>query len=308
MNNKTIFSVVATIIIIAGGVFALQQFNTSQNKTADSRKGTFDASIANLPEAKPSEVVELKNGDTYDMTASIVKKKIGDAEVKMLTYNGSIPGPMIKVPKGAEITINLTNNTDVETALHSHGVRLANAFDGVPDVTQEPIGIGETFTYKIKFPDEGLYWYHPHVREDYAQELGLYGNYLVASPDSNYLSPVNREVSLMLDDILIENGAIVPFSKESANYALMGRFGNVMLASGETDYSLDVKKGEVVRLFLTNTANTRIFKFSIPGAQMKLVGGDSGKYEKEAFVDSVVLAPSERTIVDALFKESGEYP
>jgi FtsP/CotA-like multicopper oxidase with cupredoxin domain len=86
----------------------------------------------------------------------------------------------------------------------------------------------------------------------------------------------------------------------------MGRFGNVMLVGGETDLALTAKRGEIVRFYLTNTANTRVFDVAFPGARMKLVGGDSGRCEHEEFVDSVVLAPSERAVVDVLFDESGQ--
>ena len=86
----------------------------------------------------------------------------------------------------------------------------------------------------------------------------------------------------------------------------MGRFGDVLLVSGETDLSLSAQLGEVVRFYLTNTANTRVFKVALPGARMKLVGGDSGHVEHEEFVDDVVLAPSERVVVDVLFDQPGE--
>ena len=78
----------------------------------------------------------------------------------------------------------------------------------------------------------------------------------------------------------------------------MGRFGNVLLVAGEPDLAFDAQAGEVVRLYLTNTANTRVFNVAIPGARMKLVGGDSGRVEREELVDAVVLAPSERVVVD----------
>ena len=81
----------------------------------------------------------------------------------------------------------------------------------------------------------------------------------------------------------------------------MGRFGDVLLVGGEPDLSLTARRGEVVRLYLTNTANTRVFKVALPGARMKLVGGDSGHVEHEQFVDDVILAPSERVVVDVLF-------
>ena len=86
----------------------------------------------------------------------------------------------------------------------------------------------------------------------------------------------------------------------------MGRFGNVMLVAGEPDLHLEARRGEVVRFYFTNTANTRVFNVSLPGAQMKLVGADAGHYEHEKFVDEVLLAPSERVVVDVLFPDAGE--
>ena len=86
----------------------------------------------------------------------------------------------------------------------------------------------------------------------------------------------------------------------------MGRFGNVMLINGETEFSGEAAAGEVVRLYVVNTANTRIFNFAIRGARAKLVGGDSGRYERETFIDEVLLAPSERAVIDVLFDRPGE--
>ena len=169
---------VVTLILVAAGISIsgfLGDFSMGSNMHSVSKGGSFSTDTKGLTEATSAQVVNLKNGETYNLTASIVKKSIAGNEVKMLAYNGSIPGPVIKVPKGAEVTINFTNNTDVPTTIHSHGVRVDNTFDGVPDVTQKEVGVGQSFSYKIKFPDEGVYWYHPHIREDYAQELGLNG-------------------------------------------------------------------------------------------------------------------------------------
>ncbi|MEK7148165.1 MAG: multicopper oxidase family protein [Patescibacteria group bacterium] len=302
MKNKLIIGFVAVIIVI-GGIAFLQRPDIGNKVMV----GSFSTDITGLAEVKSSEIVELKNGDSYDLTALIVKKTIGNNVVKMLAYNGMIPGPMIKVEQGAEITLNFTNNTDVDATIHSHGVRLKNKFDGIPDVTQKEVSPGESFTYKVKFPDEGMYWYHPHIREDYAQELGLYGNYLVVPSDRNYWSPVNREVALFIDDILMASSKIAVFSKASADHTLMGRFGNTMLVNGETDYTLQAKTGEVIRFYITNSANTRTFNISIPGAKMKLVGADGGKYERETWSDGVILSPSERAIVEVLFTNAGSY-
>ena len=166
--------------------------------------------------------------------------------------------------------------------------------------------MGESFTYHVQFPDPGVYWYHPHIREDYGQELGLYGNIIVVPTEPDYWPPAHRELTLTLDDVLLEDGQVAPFSHHETTYVAMGRFGDVLLVGGETDLSLRAKLGEVVRFFFTNTANTRVFKVGLPGARMKLVGGDSGRHEHEELVEDVLLAPSERVVVDVLFEEAGE--
>jgi FtsP/CotA-like multicopper oxidase with cupredoxin domain len=260
---------------------------------------------AGLPEAHATEVVELGDGDEFKLEIAPVKKRIGDATVRMLTYNGSVPGPTLKVPQGATITVPVTNHGDIEATVHWHGLRLENLYDGTHD-TQAPIPVGETFTYQVHVPDPGAYWYHPHIREDYGQELGLYGNILVIPSEADYWPLANRELLLTLDDILIEEGQIAPFRADETTHVAMGRFGNVMLVAGESDLHLEARPGEVVRFYLTDTANTRVFNVTLPGAQMKLVGADAGHYEREALVDEVLLAPSERVVVDVLFPDAGE--
>ena len=258
-----------------------------------------------LHEATRPEVVELSDGDSFDLEIGPVAKRIGDATVRMLAYNGSIPGPTLKIPQGATVAVHVTNRGDLEATVHWHGLRLENRFDGTHD-TQAPIPVGETFTYEITVPDPGAYWYHPHIREDYGQEMGLYGNILVSPAERDYWPPVQRELSLTLDDVLIEHGKVAAFSESETTHVAMGRFGNVMLVAGEPDLELTAKQGEVVRLYLTNTANTRVFNVVLPGARMKLVGADSGHYEQEEFVEEALLAPSERVVVDVLFDEPGE--
>jgi FtsP/CotA-like multicopper oxidase with cupredoxin domain len=199
------------------------------------------------------------------------------------------------------------NKTDIPTTLHPHGIRTENAYDGVPDMTQKEIKPGQSFAYKLTFPDTGIFWYHPHMSEEYAQGLGAYGNFLVTSSDQNYLPPVNQEVPLTVSDILLNANGLPEFNLGQTDHVLMGRYGNVFLANGSTAYSMTVNKGDIVRYYITNTANARPFRIAIPNAQMKLVGGDNGKYEKETFVDNVTLGPSERAIVDVYFPKSGTY-
>ncbi|MGZ8702699.1 MAG: multicopper oxidase domain-containing protein [Gaiellaceae bacterium] len=265
----------------------------------------FPTDTAGLVEAGVSKVIDLADGDEVELRIAPVTKRIGDGDVRMLAYNGSIPGPTLRVREGSELVVNVANEADLDATVHWHGLRLDNRYDGTHE-TQAPIPVGGTFTYKIEFPDPGVYWYHPHIREDYGQEMGLYGNILVVPSDVGYWPQAHREVLLTLDDVLIEDGKIAPFGREETTYAAMGRFGNVMLVGGETELSLSTRLGEIVRFYLTNTANTRVFNVAVPGARMKLVGGDSGRYEHEKFVESVILAPSERIVIDVLFEEPGQ--
>jgi FtsP/CotA-like multicopper oxidase with cupredoxin domain len=265
----------------------------------------FPTDSADLPEARGPEFLELSDGDELELRVAPVAKRLGDATVRMLAYNGSIPGPVLKVKEGDEIVVHIENQGDMDATVHWHGLRLDNRFDGTHE-TQPPILVGERFSARVAFPDPGAYWYHPHIREDYGQEMGLYGNVLVEPADPDYWPPANRELPLTLDDILVEDGSVAPFSRTETNYVAMGRFGDILLVNGETHLSLDARLGEVIRLYLTNTANTRTFKVALPGARMKLVGGDSGHVEHEEFVEDVVVAPSERVVVDVLFDQPGE--
>jgi FtsP/CotA-like multicopper oxidase with cupredoxin domain len=265
----------------------------------------FPTEVAGLPEARAPELAELADGDRFELRIAPVAKRLGDVTVRMLAYNGSIPGPTLKVQEGSEVVVDIENEGDMEDTVHWHGLRLENRYDGTHE-TQAPIRVGERFTARVTFPDPGAYWYHPHIREDYGQEMGLYGNVLVQPADPDYWPAIHRELPLTLDDILLEEGKVAPFSRAETTHAAMGRFGDVLLVSGQTDLSLTARLGEVVRLYLTNTANTRVFKVVLPGARMKLVGGDSGHVEHEQLVEEVIVAPSERVVIDVLFDRTGD--
>ena len=258
-----------------------------------------------FPEAKPSERVVLDPGDTLDMSVSLVRRTIRGREYAMLGYDGQYLDPLIQAEHGSTVVVRVTNRISMPTTVHWHGVRLDNAFDGVPGVTQAPIEEGESFTYEVKVPDTGMFWYHPHIREDVQQDLGLYGNLLVVPRESSYYGPVHREELLVLDDILIDEQGLLPWGEEAPTHALMGRFGTVMLTNGVDDHELDVTAGEVVRFSLTNVANSRTFNVRFGNARLKLIASDVGKFEREAWVENVVIAPAERYVVDVRFKTAG---
>ncbi len=299
------------VLLIVALASCSKASSTTGSNMMEARKisvaSEIERSILGLSKAKQSEIVELKDKQILKMEAKAVVKEINGKEIRMYAYNGQIPGPLIKAKQGSAIYINFTNNIGLETAIHWHGIRLENKYDGVSGVTQNPIQAGESFLYKLDFPDEGIYWYHPHIREDLQQELGLYGNILVEPKDENYFNKVDKEVALFLDDIRMEGNDIAGFDANHATFTFMGRFGNVMLVNGQTDYKLNVKKNEAVRFYLTDSANTRTFNFLIDKHKLKLIGSDSGKFEKESFADSVIISPGERYIIEVLFDKVGMY-
>jgi len=264
--------------------------------------------MMDLPEAIPSEVIELTDGDSLVLVATRVRRTINGRTFVMYGYNGMFPGPLLRAPKGAEIVVRFQNEIEMATTVHWHGLRLDNRFDGVPGVTQEAVPPGGMFEYRVRFPDAGIYWYHPHVREDVQQDLGLYGNLLVDPPESDYYSPVNREEFLVLDDLLVDEQGLFPWGLDAATHTLMGRFGNVLLVNGSPTYELSVERNEVVRFFVTNVSNTRTFNLGFENGRAKVVGSDVGLFQREEFVTSVVIAPAERYIVEVRYEQPGSAP
>jgi FtsP/CotA-like multicopper oxidase with cupredoxin domain len=288
---------------MARGVIRVVEGNTSVKQENQEKILEPSENLDGLSNAGGPIFVDLQDGQTYPIEAREVKRLIDGKEYKAYAYNGNIPGPIIRAKKGSILTIPFTNNLKENTTIHWHGLRHDVKMDGVPGVSQPEIAPGETFTYTIKLPDAGTFWYHPHVREDRQQDMGLAG-IIVVTDD---VAPVNKEEILVLDDLLIENGKNSPYLEDAANFAIMGRFGNTMLVNGKTDYTLRVSKGDVIRFTLVNVANVRPYNISFSGAQMKLVGSDMGHYEREQQVNSVTIAPAERYTVDILFDKDGEY-
>ncbi|HEX5724427.1 MAG TPA: multicopper oxidase family protein, partial [Longimicrobiaceae bacterium] len=263
---------------------------------------------ASLPAERPRELLDLTDGDTLRLEAGLVRRRLRGRDLVVFAFNGQQPGPLVRVPQDATVFVDFRNATEWPTAIHWHGIRLDNAFDGVPHLTQALVEPGGRFLYRVRFRDAGIYWYHPHHRADLLQDLGLAGNILVRSPDPGYYGPAHREEILMLDDLLLGEAGLVPYGRERATHAVMGRFGNVLLVNGEPRYRLDARRGEVVRFHLTNASNVRVFNLSFPGARMKVIASDVGRFEREEWVESVAISPAERYVVDVRFDAAGEHP
>src|SRR5262249_23262205 len=180
----------------AGDPRRLSERDAMTTPDATTGGGTFPTDITGLDESVASTVVDVGDGETFDLRIAPVVKQLGDQRVRMIAYNGSVPGPTLRVRQGSEIVVRVRNDGDTEATVHWHGLRLQNEYDGVPGETQAPIPVGGEFTYRVRVPDPGLYWYHPHIREDYGLEMGLYGNLLVEPTEPGYWPPAHREVLL----------------------------------------------------------------------------------------------------------------
>ena len=268
------------------------------------------ADPSDFPEAVPRRVVPVADGDTLRLEAGPVRRTIDGRDFVLYGYNGQYPGPLIRVDQGSEIVVVFANAIDRPTTVHWHGIRIDNRFDGVPGVTQEPVEPGESFVYRVRFPDAGVYWYHPHHREDVQQDLGLFGNLVVDPSAEGYWNEVNAEAVVTLDDLLIDRIGIFPYGERGASHALMGRFGNVLLMNGvpAPGWRLEVDRGAVVRFLLTNVSNTRTWNVVFEGADAKLVGADISRFEREVEVESVAIAPAQRYAVEVRYDEPGGWP
>ncbi len=273
-------------------------------KTELPKGDKYDASTEDLPYAKSPIMVRLSDGDSFDLSAGFVKQEVGGRTLRRLAYNGMIPGPIFQVSQGSTITLNFKNEIDEETTIHSHGLRGDYKMDGVPNMPHPAVKPGESFTYELEFPDSGVFWYHPHVREDRQQDAGLYGNYIVEPSTPGYWSPNVREEAWILDDLSLED-----YLKDTVTHAIMGRFGSIQMINNEEAFTSNAKAQETVRYLVTNTANVRPFRLKIEGAQMKVVGGDLGRIEHERMIGDagITIGPAERWIVEVYYPKEGSY-
>lgn len=266
--------------------------------------------------ARPMQAVTLNDGDEYPMSADpVVHEVAGMRIVGAYGYNASIPGPVLRVPVGSRITVPFTNNLNEPTTVHWHGLRHDIMFDGVPGVSQEPVQPGETFVYQLDFPDEGVFWYHPHIREDRQQDLGLYGLIIVENREEGRViagGEYDREEYLVINDLQPEvdvrtgQRRLLPHGAEHANMAMMGRFGSTIIINGTSQYRGQATAGEIVRYHVLNAASARVYKVAFVGAQTRIVGKDLGSYERPRDVESFLISPAERYTVDVFYDTAGE--
>ena len=118
-----------------------------------------------------------------ELVAKFADVDVSGKRVRAWTYNGGLPGPLIKTRVGDRLIVRFKNELDQPTTVHWHGVRVPIEMDGVPEISQPEVKTGESFTYDFIVRDAGLYWYHPHVMSAAQVGFGLYGPLLVEDPN-----------------------------------------------------------------------------------------------------------------------------
>lgn len=224
----------------------------------------------------------------------------GAPEVAVWGYDGTVPGPVLRVRQGDRLRLRLRNRLPQPTTIHWHGIRIDNRMDGVAGLTQPAVAPGDSFDYDFVVPDAGTFWYHPHHRSWEQLARGLYGVLVVeeASPPA-----VDRDLLLVVDDWRLgDDGALHTASFGNLHdWSHAGRLGNVLTVNGLDVYEPRVRAGERIRLRLCNTANARVLRLVLRDHAPVLVALDGMPLAvPRPAADGVTLAPGQRAdlIVD----------
>ena len=234
---------------------------------------------------------------THTLTASNITAQIlpsGSKPAQMMGFNGSSPGPILRVPQGDALSVRFENELEEGSAVHWHGIRLANGMDGVPELTQAIVNPGEGFDYQFKTPDAGTFWYHSHYLSYEQVERGLYGALIVDDPTPQ---DVDHDIVALIDDWLVtEAGELDEDFGNRHDLSHAGRVGNFARAVLSQD---TVKLGDRIRLRMINAATARIFALTLSGLNGKIVALDGMNLEQPMPMDQLVLAPAQRIDVIA---------
>jgi FtsP/CotA-like multicopper oxidase with cupredoxin domain len=224
-------------------------------------------------------------------------------ETEVWTYDGTVPGPVVRLRQGAPARLVVENRLDEETTVHWHGIRLPNAMDGVPGLTQPPIRPGETFVYEFTPPDAGTFWYHPHANSLQQLGRGLAGALIV---EERAPVAVDRDLLWLLSDWRLSSKTQIAAGFGNAMEAAMaGRIGNVVTLNGAVLNEEPVRAGERVRLRLVNAALARIMAMRFEGHRPVIVAIDGqpcAPHEPEG--GRILLGPAMR--IDIVLDMQGE--
>ena len=237
------------------------------------------------------------------MTARIADVDVAGTRVRAWTYDGGLPGPLIKTRVGNRLIVHFKNELAEPTTVHWHGVRVPIEMDGVPDISQPPVQPGETFTYDFVVRDAGLYWYHPHVMSAAQVGFGLYGPLLVEDPNDG--AGVEDQLTLVLSDIGFNaKGELESADSGGSAGMVFGREGAYVLANGRHHPVLRARSGAPQRWRIVNAAKSRFFYLDLEGQEFTVIGVDGGIQERPTKTDILLVTAGER--VDVIVTPKGK--
>lgn len=228
-----------------------------------------------------------------NLDARMIKREIRPGIMTdVWAYDGSVPGPILRLNVGDRLIVNFTNNLPEATTVHWHGMRLPLDMDGVPDVSQPPVKRGGTFRYDFVVRDPGLFWYHPHFNSAGQTGDGLYGAILVTDPAQPRFGD---ELVMVLSDISVDDqGKLRPHDIGGPVGTLFGREGDVLLVNGQVKPVLKARVGVRQRWRVLNAAKSRYFQLAAAGQGFFRIGGDTGLLETPIAIERPVVTAAER--------------
>ncbi len=210
----------------------------------------------------------------------------------VLAYDGTVPGPVLRIPQARPFQARAENRLDAETTVHWHGIRLPNAMDGVPGLTQPPIKPGGSFLYQFTPPDAGTFLYHPHDNSLEEMGRGLAGALLVEEPEPLH---VDRELVWVIQDWRLSSEAqIAPGFGNSMEAAMSGRVGNTVTINGRVPDAVSVRAGERIRLRIVNAATARIMALAFEGHRPAVIALDGQPCDPHEPKGRLLLGPAMR--------------
>lgn len=260
----------------------------------------WDAGIA-LREAVDTNpdpnIVEIK------LEAKVAEVEVAPGlKVRAWTYDGGLPGPLIRTKVGDRLIVHFTNNLPDTTTVHWHGIRVPIEMDGVPGISQPDMRTGDTYVYDFIVRDAGLYWYHPHVNSAAQVGFGLYGALQVDDPDDGI--DVADELTIVLSDIGFDRrGELEPADSGGPAGMVFGREGQYVLVNGRHRPTMKARAGAPQRWRIVNAAKSRFFLLDMDGQPFTLIGQDTGFQEKAVTSGTVLVTTGER--VDLLLAPTG---
>jgi FtsP/CotA-like multicopper oxidase with cupredoxin domain len=224
-------------------------------------------------------------------------------QTDVLSYNAAAPSSVLRLKQGVPLRATVENRLEQDTTVHWHGIRLPNAMDGVPGLTQKPIRPGESFDYAFTPPDAGTFWYHPHANSLEQIGHGLAGLLIVEEREP---LAVDRDVAWLLQDWrLTDEGQIAPGFGSMMDAAMSGRIGNLVTVNGAAPVDLELRAGERIRLRLVNGSLARIYALRFGGHRPVIIALDGQPCEPHAPEDGrIILGPAMR--IDILLDAVGE--